>query len=141
RHAGGTRAPAPARDRGRDRPGLLPLPEGVHALEAVGPADLGGRGGPVPAADSQDAGAAGRADRGAGALLRPGLCRPALPRVALITVPTTVGTRSRPPTCPRGRAQTGRMYMRAQLEPIYEDVLRRNPAEPEFHQAVLEVFE
>ena len=31
--------------------------------------------------------------------------------------------------------------MKPQLEPIYEDVLRRNPAEPEFHQAALEVFE
>ncbi|UYM04020.1 NADP-specific glutamate dehydrogenase [Solicola gregarius] len=31
--------------------------------------------------------------------------------------------------------------MKSQLEPIYEDVLRRNPAEPEFHQAALEVFE
>ena len=31
--------------------------------------------------------------------------------------------------------------MKAALEPIYADVLRRNPAEPEFHQAALEVFE
>ena len=27
------------------------------------------------------------------------------------------------------------------LQPVYADVIRRNPSEPEFHQAVLEVFE
>ncbi|HLS04279.1 MAG TPA: Glu/Leu/Phe/Val dehydrogenase dimerization domain-containing protein, partial [Actinomycetales bacterium] len=31
--------------------------------------------------------------------------------------------------------------MHEQLEPIYADVLRRNPGEVEFHQAVREVFE
>ena len=31
--------------------------------------------------------------------------------------------------------------MDARLEPVYSDVIRRNPSEPEFHQAVLEVFE
>lgn len=31
--------------------------------------------------------------------------------------------------------------MDAQLEQVYSDVLRRNPGEPEFHQAVTEVFE
>lgn len=31
--------------------------------------------------------------------------------------------------------------MDAQLEQVYADVLRRNPGEPEFHQAVTEVFE
>jgi glutamate dehydrogenase (NADP+) len=31
--------------------------------------------------------------------------------------------------------------MDARLQPVYGDVVRRNPSEPEFHQAVLEVFE
>ena len=31
--------------------------------------------------------------------------------------------------------------MHEHLETVYEDVLRRNPGQPEFHQAVLEVFE
>ena len=31
--------------------------------------------------------------------------------------------------------------MDPRLEPVYADVVRRNPSEPEFHQAVLEVFD
>ena len=33
------------------------------------------------------------------------------------------------------------MKLDEKLEPIYQDVLKRNPGETEFHQAVLEVLE
>src|SRR6266699_5731648 len=72
RPADGARPPADPGPARRDRPDLLPLPQGVHAVAAVAAAELAARCAPVACDPGQGlAGHPGDAG-GAGGLLRPG---------------------------------------------------------------------